>query len=166
MLKKFNKTFHKILFALNDNNNLDIINLNISDSTELNMFFNAINIIAEISKNDLWTYDEFVNAVTQQSINRKWMFFILNDKKVGTICFTIYESYIMISCFSIFSEFQGLGLGRKTLDLAVNYIKNTFPNMPIKLRCYEKNIPALNLYKSYGFKYFKKEGKTIFLELF
>lgn len=55
-------------------------------------------------------------------------------------------------------HYQNLGIGRRTLKLALEKVKE-YPSgdeIPVTLECHEKNKKALELYKEFGFIYISK----------
>ena len=79
-----------------------------------------------------------------------------NNIMVGLICFyPTRKNKIFIDYFLISKDNQGKGLGKKSIQKAINYIKREYKPSTIEL--WVNNPIAIHLYKSFGFEIAKKE---------
>lgn len=63
-----------------------------------------------------------------------------------------YSDVFVVHTFAIHPNFLKCGVGKALMDFSVEHsIKSNIKS--IRLDVYEKNIPAINLYERYGFKY-------------
>jgi len=79
----------------------------------------------------------------------------LDEKLVGfllLLCDTLSNSNFWISRFFIDKQFQGQGLGFKTIPQIIALLRKTFPNADrLNLCVNPSNTPARKLYKKCGF---------------
>lgn len=82
------------------------------------------------------------------------------DKNIGLLAFYINKktkiSYLTL--IAIKNEYQGYGFGKKLLEMYENISKKEKMDI-LKLEVFDKNIKAVNFYRKFGFKYFKRASK-------
>lgn len=78
-----------------------------------------------------------------------------DDQLIGFAMFGLWnennEERVWLDRFLIDYRFQGQGLGRKSLDAIVQYIRSIYHCQKIYLSLYQDNQVAYQLYKNYGF---------------
>lgn len=84
-------------------------------------------------------------------------FIVMEEKKSGRIAGTSWMTWdgrrLFLHHFAIRSDLQGQGFGRKLARVSLNFAREK--NTPMKLEVHRDNIPAVNLYRSLGFKVFE-----------
>ncbi len=77
-----------------------------------------------------------------------------NDTLVGFVMVGYHEKENQHKLWRLMidKKFQGKGLGKSALKLAINYMIENYKISEIGTRTHCENIPAQNLYKSIGFK--------------
>ena len=63
-----------------------------------------------------------------------------------------YSEIFVIYTFAVHPQFLGNGIGKRMMEFILSYAKER--NMKaVRLDVYEKNMPAIHLYESFGFQY-------------
>lgn len=89
---------------------------------------------------------------------------ILNGKIVGYSMLRTFGKFTIPTYGQvIWDEFRGKGLGSKILEETINEAKNLGFGL-VKLKVYEQNDVAFNLYKKHGFEEIGTEGKEIWMQ--
>jgi len=92
--------------------------------------------------------------VIQQCNAHGGKFLVLEDETNNTIIGTSWLTWdgrrLMIQYFAVLPSQQGLGYGRKLAIESMAYARNN--RASIKLEVHHDNIPAIELYRSLGFK--------------
>ena len=83
----------------------------------------------------------------------------INKKIIGTSWLTWDGRRLMMQYFTVLPSQQGLGYGRKLAIESMTYARNK--GASIKLEVHHDNIPAIELYRSLGFKIL--EGYEVYL---
>lgn len=96
----------------------------------------------------------FNNQVKQEHVTQFYMIETAG-KSVGKIRLSYFNDQAWIFGFAVFPEFQGKGIGRKSLTQVVMKAHNR--RKPIYLEVEAKNTHALRLYESCGFKTFHSQ---------
>lgn len=124
----------------------------------------------ELSDEDKKLYHPhpFTKEALEQLINFDYDFYfvkILKGKIVGYSMLRTFGKYAVPTYGQvIWEEFRGTGLGSQILEETINEAKNLGFGI-IKLKVYEHNYVAHNLYKKHGFKKIGTEGKEIWMQL-
>ena len=63
-----------------------------------------------------------------------------------------YRDIVVIYTLAVHPEYLEKGIGRKLMEFLIQY-SEALHRKAIRLDVYEKNIPAISLYKKYGFQY-------------
>lgn len=66
-----------------------------------------------------------------------------------------YDDILVVYTLAVHPQFLNRGVGKKLMDFIVGYGKQNNIKS-IRLDVYERNKPAINLYKQYGFKFIDK----------
>lgn len=66
-------------------------------------------------------------------------------------CFDYSEIFVMHT-FAVHPQFLGKGIGKKIMEFVLSYAEQMHMKA-VRLDVYEKNIPAIRLYESFGFQY-------------
>ena len=88
--------------------------------------------------------------LTIQNVGKLFLL-VDNDLLIGTSWITTDYRRLYLHHFGILPEYQGKKMSHLLLKHSLDWAKDT--GMQIKLEVHKENIKALNLYKSYNFKY-------------
>ncbi len=81
---------------------------------------------------------------------------VLEDPGTGTICGTSWMTYdgrrIHLHHFAVSTEVQGKGWGRVLAEESLKFA--SLMECPVKLEVHRKNLPAIHLYRTLGFRKF------------
>jgi [ribosomal protein S18]-alanine N-acetyltransferase len=103
------------------------------------------------SSNDTQAY---LKSNIQNNNQQKCWFAFSKTKLIGTITIKDKGEEFEITGFYVDSKYQGLGIGKKLWNKALEFTKNK----DIVLDIYTHNTKAINIYKKWGFKVDKKKG--------
>lgn len=109
----------------------------------------AITTIEKLSYDSPWTEDFIIYEIHNPMSN----FYVLelDDEIIGYIDFWILEKESHIANIAIHPDYRGRHYSKKLLDLVL-YISKEEKVETISLEVNEENLPAISLYKSYGFE--------------
>jgi len=93
-------------------------------------------------------------------ISPKILFVIERNKKpIGQVRFDFIEKEKLKISISILKEFQGRGIGKESLSLAIKEIGKEAKEIIAEI--YEENIPSLKLFEKLGFKFKKRKDNLL-----
>jgi ribosomal-protein-alanine N-acetyltransferase len=127
----------------------------------------AITTIEELSYDSPWTEDFILHEIHNPMSN----FYVLelDNEIIGYIDFWILGNESHIANIAIHPDSRRMHYGKKLLDLALDISKEKKVEI-ISLEVNEKNLPAISLYKSYGFvmvgrrpKYYNNKDDALIL---
>ena len=104
--------------------------------------------------------------IIQRSLRAGGKFLILENPADGSVGGTSWITWdgrrTFLHHFSIHPSLQGKGYGRKLAQASLAFAHEK--NCPMKLEVHKQNLPAVNLYKSLGFKVFEDYEIYMILE--
>lgn len=109
----------------------------------------AIYEIEKISFAEAWQSEYFQQYL--QAENTGGIVAEFENKIVAYVTLTFFEGFTAISKFAVAPEFRGRTLGKKFLEFILNLIRQR-GGVLVKLHVNTKNIAAIHLYESCGFK--------------
>lgn len=119
---------------------------------------------AMISRNTVPTIEEesaWINLLITRQKTGEGLSIIAekNRKKIGCCDIELgkwKQKFVATIGIAVLKEFRGIGLGKELLKTAMQKSKNMLAVKPkyFRLNCLKENLPAINLYKSLGFKQF------------
>lgn len=122
------------------------ITLKLATEKDISVYFELEKSIVH-SKTYSFASDE--NEVKEEFRNNIIYFIQNNDEIVGSIQYEIKNlDYVSISGLIVSSKFQGRGIGSEAFEQILEKIKDL---KRIDLVTHPDNIPALKLYKTFGF---------------
>ena len=101
-------------------------------------------MIKEINLNNI-NNEEFKEKLKSNPFG-KYLIYYLNDEKIGYLYYSEIYDRIEINDFYIEDKYKRKGYGSLLLEKLIEKEK------PITLEVNENNLPAISLYKKYGFK--------------
>jgi ribosomal protein S18 acetylase RimI-like enzyme len=93
----------------------------------------------------IWDHNQYLNS--WEALDNYEIY--LDKTRVGVLHFSYSGDTTFLRDLQILPEFQGRGIGSKSLDLVVGHAVNCQSNKLV-LRVFSEN-PAINLYESKGF---------------
>ena len=95
-------------------------------------------------------------------------FLVLEESSTGQVMGTSWMTWdgrrLYLHHFAIDPRLQGKGFGRRLALESLAFARKM--NCPVKLEVHQKNIPAVNLYRSLGFEVFQDYDIYMILDLY
>jgi ribosomal protein S18 acetylase RimI-like enzyme len=94
--------------------------------------------------------EQFQESGFKSRLRLEWFHWITQKKsRVGLVCYKTSQESVHIHLLVIFAEAQRQGLG-SAVSKHIAGIAHSH-NLPLTLRCFKNNEPALSLYRKLGF---------------
>ena len=127
------------------------MNLQKVNTVESNFMFHLFKKYMEQIIDDAigWDDDFQFNGFTS-NLHLDWFnWLIVNDERVGVVCYHTMESKIQIHLLIVFEEFQGQHIATDFLNWIE--LKAKSQSKYLSLNCFKNNSKAISLYLNHGF---------------
>lgn len=122
----------------------------------------------QISYIDEETHENWLKSLNEEKPKNIAFLIKVNDSFVG-LAYFLKIDYIQLEVdwgMYIYNEdLRGLGIGQKTIELSIDYIKSRLDCKKIKLEVLKSNKNAIKLYEKNSFKYIKEVGNVLYYQL-
>lgn len=130
--------------------NFNIYNIKSLDKKYYKNYINSILEIENKCFSQPWSYQSFYQALD----NPNYLFFIAIKKNNSLVGYLILYEVLkqgFITNLGVSESFRNMGVASELLKLLINYSNiNYFEFISLEVR--KSNIPAINLYKKFGFQ--------------